>query len=144
MKHKNFSTRAEILRAAADSIEMQEKAGVAPYFRYENSEWCIYVESALLFYNQSSIEFPLAVVEGKHVWEGDELWLLATGEKVTAGQYPISLILATGSWNPPKPKTVMVELLVEDVENLANHCTRVGASSERVYQACRKALEELK
>lgn len=43
----------------------------------------------------------------------------------------------------PKPKTVMVEMLVEDAEFLSHPAFPV-INQQRVSEACRKALEELK
>lgn len=85
--------------------------------------------------------FAIAEVEGKPCFM--DSWLYAPdGARFMAGQhsqlywcdkYP----LETCSWNPPKPKTIMVELLVEDAEMLTNRCVAI----ERVNKACRQALE---
>lgn len=42
------------------------------------------------------------------------------------------------SWNPPKPKTVMVELTIEQAELGA----KLGLTTD-IASACRKALEEV-
>ena len=138
MKHKNFETRPELLRAAADSIEMQEKAGVEPMCknRYKYVMHCS-------FDDPSWYEFPLAVVEGRQVWEGDEMWKHGAKFNVCC-----SADICGASWNPPKPKTVMVELTVEDAEKYAEYANLKNSgfnpSALRVAQAMKKALEEMK
>ena len=49
------------------------------------------------------------------------------------------------TWNPPKPKTVMVEHLLEDVEEFGKGYLKVSCSCcDRITEDCRKKLEELK
>ena len=99
------------------------------------------------------IEFALAIVENKPCFRGDELWSLPNNFKFIAdhtndiGIWNKSLNgLSNGarftecSWNPPKPRTVMVEMELTDVQYIAN----TGAISIPCFNACRKALEELK
>lgn len=104
-----------------------ESFNAPPEFNLDGSEYII----------------ALGVVEGKPVWDGDTVWFITT-----EGAYyrQIATIkhdfkLAGWSWNPPKPKTVMVELTVEDAEHLSNVYGRENSS---IHLACRKALEELK
>lgn len=134
MKHKNFTTRAELLRAAADSIEMQEKTGEP---MYKDKGFLTQMRHASFWYNLRDYEFPLAVVEGKPVWEGDELWNKESGDSALAAPNSCWEKL---SWNPPKPKTVMVELRVDAMQYQAN----TGLSSDLITEACRKALKEMK
>ena len=98
-------------------------------------------------------ELAFAIVEGKPVFKGDELWNVPNRFKFTADYYEGGLLgsrkcnsegqsvawLTDCSWNPPKPRTVMVELLVEDVEKLCGIF-----DSANIGRACRKALGELK
>jgi hypothetical protein len=80
-------------------------------------------------------EFPLAVVEGKPVW-GDSLLYSENGTEYDMKKLYVSpAVLKKLSWNPPKPKIVMVELLREDAEYLANWIEPI-----RLANACRKAL----
>ena len=75
----------------------------------------------------------LGVVEGKPVWEGDTLFTIQ-GDAVLAQsdhKYP-----GVWSWNSSKPKTVMVELLVEDARFYSLNCFSLG-------EACRRALRNL-
>ena len=88
-------------------------------------------------------EFALAIVEGKPVFKGDMLFHYTGGvykmERGSDGKLN-SWNIECWSWNPPKPKTVMVEMLVEDASYVAN----VGLVNTKMVQACRKALEGLK
>ena len=83
-------------------------------------------------------QFAIAEVEGKPVFIGDELYHVGYG-KQTINEVVV-LIPKNWSWNPPKPKTVMVEMLVEDARYVAN----TGAISLPMVAACKKALENLK
>lgn len=96
--------------------------------------------------------FAIAEIEGKPVFMGDELWCGDTKFKVAYASaltvYGVIGLLATNyatsisdcSWNPPKPKTVMVEMLVEDAQLLMGKFSSV----KNIYTSCKKALEELK
>ena len=87
-------------------------------------------------------ELALGVIEGKPVWEGDKLW---------CAEYPCKQEISAltihrfkWSWNPPKPATVMVELLVEDAEKWAQIVSNKSTSIyQNIAEACRKALEKL-
>jgi len=131
-----YTSRVQLLRDAADSIEMQEKHGIIPTARVN------YLRAPLLtyghFYITNDWEFPLAVVEGKPVFVGDELYL--DGNKIKTWNGMDIGCLPRWSWNPPKPKTVMVELLVEDAER----CAKQSYDFASIADACRKALESLK
>lgn len=68
--------------------------------------------------------FALGVVEGKGVFKGDKFWSAASGNEYIADTYYGDSIITTSgigmctinlSWQPPKPKTVMIELLLDDV-----------------------------
>lgn len=102
-------------------------------------------------FNLGSSEYVIAlgIVEGKPVWEGDKLFFNSGGyfeinpTMISAANVP----LAKGcwSWHPPKPKTVMIELLLNDAIDFKawNSECRTPLST-RLSDACRKALEELK
>ena len=93
--------------------------------------------------NKEDYELALGIVEGKPVWEGDELYY--AGIKFSA-HYGHSFTQPGWSWTPPKQKTLMVELPLEDVELYADE--RELSLSEimdligRCAEACRKALEK--
>jgi len=131
-----YTSRAALLRDAADSIEMQEKAGIEPVFICDGSRYGI-VESLTVDDADFDCEFPLTVVEGKPVFVGDELYA-ACGNPFKVISIPKGVSLRDCSWNPPKPRTVMVELPVTVAESYSKD--QYGMLSS----ACRKALEELK
>ena len=92
------------------------------------------------------VELALGVVEGKPVWKGDALYCGSTRYTVVSTHGELhGMPIASWSWKPPKPKTVMVELLVEDAEAFyaAYGSMHIGYSRGRIARACRKALEEL-
>ena len=101
-------------------------------------------------YSAGELELALAIVEGKPVFKGDELWKISSGKKYTIasgdGRYFSvgygTVSIEDFSWSPPKPKTVMVELLVEDAESLS--VLKPYIYSNSIAHACRKALGELK
>jgi hypothetical protein len=135
-----YTSRADLLIAAGESIKMQEKAGIEPRFKYQGE--IRYPHNQSFMENEHSYEFPLSVVEGKPAFVGDVLYdeqgrrWIADDENFATG---VDKTLWYGynkmSWNPPKPKTVMVELLREDAERLAN-CAPCEA-----MKAIKKALE---
>jgi len=136
-----YTSRAQLLRDATDSIEMQEKSGIEPVAKFlsRTRGMTIATLSRLALEERYEYEFPLAVVEGKPVFLGDELYYSKTGALIRAEHCNFEICDKNYSWNPPKPKTVMVELLVEDAKFIRDY----GITS-RVTGACRKALEELK
>lgn len=97
------------------------------------------------FYNTNHVDVALGILEGKPVWEGDTLWNIITGKEYTA-TYRLNNP-TDWSWNPPKPKTVMVELTVENAEYFAVNYADNSYCQTRtieIAKACRKALENLK
>lgn len=107
--------------------------------------------------NIANYECALGIIEGKPVFKGNEIYHghdkvrvveAANTQFGIADQYRLSWIyIEDCSWNPPKPKTVMVELLRTDVEYYTNETwlpeDEFAAMNERRENACRKALEEL-
>jgi hypothetical protein len=151
-----YNTRQEVLRAAADWIDVCEKAGIEAMCKYDGYVYPI--EQCSLGKRYSGYEFPLALLEGKEVWVGSELWCtnsnhwfkvkgLINGKTGLEYETPYAGRICTSvksgcSWNQPKPKTVMIEMLVED----ANHWAKIAEADEREFrftQACKKALEKL-
>ena len=160
-----MKTLKELYLEAARVAELEEQYPTIFPIRYKNN----YYNAASLIKvyinwnaHRGEIEFALAIVEGKPVFKGDELWSLPNNFKFIAdhtndiGIWNKSLNgLSNGarftecSWNPPKPRTVMVELLVEDAKEYAR--TNIEFEGSHSYgcligtvKACRKALEELK
>jgi len=160
-----FTNRADLLIAAGESITMQEKAGIEPLMKCAISKRIETISTRDFRANPEFYEFPLAVVEGKPVFVGDELYD-QSGIKYVAGfakdqeaiwakpgtpflygksnsgnLYFCQLENAISfSWNPTKPKTVMVELLREDAEHYSRFAM-IDQREERFQAACRKALE---
>lgn len=91
----------------------------------------------------NEIELALGIIEGKPVWNGDKLFF-PNGDQVFVSEC-VSLSKATGgtydlSWNPPA-KTIMVELLVEDVKSWVEFKDECRTYlSTRTSEACRTAL----
>lgn len=97
-------------------------------------------------------QFAIAEVEGKPVFIGDNLFygeLLITVSgfvntyhvKAECGIYQCASLY----WNPPRPKTVMVEMLVKDAEWFVEaYDPECGGKTGNVSFAVKKALEELK
>jgi hypothetical protein len=86
-------------------------------------------------------EACLFVVEGKPVFKGDYMYHPAY---VSAQRIDELSILSEWSWNPPKPKTVMVELLVEDAQYIISSKWYQQEHEQKIKEACLKALGELK
>lgn len=133
-----YMTRADLLVAAGENIKMQEAAGIEPMCK--QGFWFRPIQYTNFIGLPESYEFPLAVIEGRPAFVGDVLYT-GRGERFTLDEKYRQLSLEDGvSWNPPKPKTMMVELLIEDVQFLRH--AWVQLPSKRISEACRKALEE--
>lgn len=149
-----FTNRADLLIAAGESIKMQEKAGIDPMCKIGKQISRVY--GTWFCNNADDYEFPLAVVEGKPVFNGDVLYCthpdcyqckkngttkFIVGDEESDGINPD---FSETTWNPPKPKTVMVELLREDAEWLSRQAQERLTETyalDRAGMACRKALE---
>jgi hypothetical protein len=146
-----YESRADLIVAAGESIKMQEKAGITPVYRYIK-EIVRTINSSTLLGQLDDYEFPLAVVEGKPVWS-DSVLYSKNGTKYDMKKLYVSpVVVKKLSWNPPKPKKIMVELLREDAEYWANYdieyahrgCapSRYKTASENLHRSVRKALGE--
>jgi hypothetical protein len=125
-----IKTRAELFEAAAKMMRMCDDAGIDHTYKVGMHK--LLFSSKNLSFNEepSSYEFPLAIIEGRPVFVGDELWYKKGYKIKIAGVDCISGFIAAGkdgyfsidslSWNPPKPRTVMVEMLREDAEEHAS------------------------
>lgn len=151
-----YKSRSELLRAAADSIEMQEKGGVKePVCKTKNMGVCS-IQNTAFYGGECDYEFPLAVIESKPVFVGDEPYCVGVQRKVI-GVKQGALLWESGhglrfasvehwSWHPPKPRKVLVEISVEDAKYLTEivkNCNH-DQLTNRLGWACKKALEELK
>ncbi len=158
-----MSKYTDKLQEWVDSVKMCEAAGIEPCYKYNE---CLHYQIPMLIALKSlptNYRFPIAVVEGKLVFVGDELYD-RTGVKFTAANTNQHALEGTSpefsggvlediqycSWNPPKPKTIMVETLIDDAKYFASgsHSSVTLAEYDRMVErrneACRKALEELK
>jgi hypothetical protein len=140
MKYQN---RADLLIAAGNSIKLQESAGIiSPLCKFSGRITPLEGRS---FDEPREYELPIAVIEGKPVFVGDE-WHDCFGRKYVISDVHRGLNLHPElSWLTPKPSTVMVELLREDAEYLAktaqDRLTGTYAI-DRAGVACRKAMEK--
>lgn len=135
--------QSELLRKQADMMDMAEKHGI--------DDWLCLMRLKMMrhdavtgFYNPE-YNYALGVVEGRPVFEGDELYFKGIKRIATAGskiQFPDNFDASGWTWNPPKPRTILVELLVEDAEG--TECWYNDGVQGRVKIACRKALEAIK
>lgn len=152
-----YTNRADLLIAAGESIKMQEKKlDINPICKCNGNLQTMAASSFDNFgFMRADYEFPLAVVEGKPVFAGDKLYT-STGLEYIAHK-SIAFNVSEGAisqlyWNPPKPKTVMVELLREDAEfwnsynqgddGYAGCPPRYKDASKSFYAAIRKALDK--
>ena len=134
-----FTNRADLLIAAGESIKMQESAGIKPMCKVDGD--LLSIDGRMLT-KSFDYEFPLAVVEGKAVFLGDKLYYedYPTPSIVDDIWNPKGCFDAY-SWNPPKPRTVMVELLREDAEWLSDLMNSEGVWT-RIRFAANKSLDE--
>ena len=131
-----YTNRADLLEAAAKSIRMQEAAECMPVCKCNGIT--VFIRDCTFLNWEAPYEFPLAVVEGKPVFVGDELYFGDTLVGIQDGNIFHGL-----SWNPPKPKTVLVEIPVDVAEEARKWCMS-GWVHDAIGTACRKALEEQK
>ena len=136
-------TVADIYKAWANVLEMCEGTKVNPNDCYKCFGYIVGKRPAFDSLPEN-YDFAIGIVEDKPVFIGDTLYD-GTGEKFVANdndfygfkyRYNNSLF----SCNPPKPKTVMVELTVEDAECLITK-EICPPWHRRISEACRKALE---
>lgn len=93
---------------------------------------------------RDSYELALGIIKGKPMFKGDTYYNSNGGQCIGVRPYTKEY-LDTCSWNPPAPKTVMVEMLVEDAEWLIDIWKYQSAThTGNISRACRKALEGLK
>lgn len=157
--------QSELLRKQADMMDMAEKYGITKWsslvrYRCKNSLFGIWCgkEEAEGFYSQNDYQFALGVVEGRPVFEGDELYPINFSGKVKViginkfdtkyfdviNDKGDTVQLMCLTWNPPKPKTIMVELPIETAEWYAKNTYLNTYQPHYVAEACRKSLGELK
>jgi len=137
------STAAQCLKELARVMEQfgidnAIKAVKSKYVKYEES-W--FASNMPAFSNPSDWSFAIAEVEGKPVFF-DSILYDRNGAPYTGFRGYVTDLCTGLSFNPPKPKTIMVELLVEDIEQLSKQkVTDMCYSIQRVSTSCRQALE---
>jgi hypothetical protein len=151
-------TKADLHREWARVLDMCEGTEVAPTSCWKNNGLLAVGFTPNLECSPDTYSFAFAIFEDKPVFIGDELWNVPNNFKFTAARLEghgdkrciwnggiageIGGYLKDLSWNPPKPKTVMVELLVEDAKDLTRWLS--CHSYVRVADACKKALGAIK
>lgn len=124
--------QSELLRKQADMMDLAEKHGVSTWTMLVKYRDSIYGDTKAHFdflVKGIKYQFALGVVEGKPVFTGDELYHERIGKVKVRGESGTFFKIVdeygneykgsaynpeTFSWNPPKPRTILVELLVED------------------------------
>lgn len=137
----------EATRLLLKSMEMVEgtKLGWWEVLRANNTKAKLSEDTVLAVWGKDELELAIGIIEGKPVWGGDKYWH-SNGDYCCCKEIDRSLskeYWSRCSWLPPKPKTAMVELLVEDIRDIANW-ENVLPLGNRIVEACRKALSELK
>ena len=149
-----YMKRVDLLEDAVKSIRMQERAGIEPVCKC-NGKTLLISDLGYAIPSQD-IEFPLAVVEGKPVFVGDELYCNTRSVPYkfipTSYDHKTKLLVADVnwylsvdglSWSPPKPETVMVPLLREDAVTMAGYdLPLVATSFRRIAEACAKVVND--
>ena len=154
----------EQLRMQADAMDMVEGTRLewqsCVQVKKSSGGWVVKKEPSM------SVDFEyrlaLCILEGKPVFAGDEIWNVKEEFKFTVHSWDrickeVRLIseknswawLKNASWNPPKPKTVMVELPLEVAKNLVEfdnspYFAAFNPQLKIYIDACKKALKELK
>ena len=93
-----------------------------------------------------SIVAAIAIIEDKPVFIGDRYYD-RKGNKQVATTHDIqwsSDWWKDCSWNTPKPKTVPVEILVEDAEWVVKMYHSSYSALGTIARTCRKALEDIR
>ena len=131
--------QATLYRKAADTIEMCARNGGGPVVKIKGTLHNLI--NVMYQLEPAYYEFPVAILEGQLVW-ADTVVYEGNGNKLLAQH--MNKMRTDYTLIPPKPKTVMVELTVED----ASLFEKLYAGKENKYGelalACRKALDNLK
>ena len=141
MSQPQCKTAADLHRAWANVLDMCEGTKIRPTDCFK------FLDMARTYKpdftgSPKNYTFAIGIVEDKPVFVGDTIWqcnrkFIADG--TLQEQMDECRDKTCFSWNPPKSKTIMVELLVEDAEYLSNRLHPLYS----VAIACRKSLDEL-
>jgi hypothetical protein len=144
-----MKTRADLFEAAAKMMRMADEHNIGYFYKQQKCLHTfpkgdnVYPESMVFSCPPDTYEFFINVVEGKPVFDGDELYAEG-GSKftVTPNYAPDRFGLnPLCSWLYSAPKSVMVELLREDAERLVID-EEAPAWKHRVSNTIRKELEK--
>lgn len=138
----------EAYRAIADVQEMCEGTNVC-WVDCFKSQIPFFMGNAIQSLILNMAEPAIEIIEDKPVFAGDKLWVVnpeAIGFNQQFEIYSVHTFKhkASWSWNPPKPKTVMVEMPIGLCECYANsHCIPT-LEYEVFVTNCKTALGNLK
>ena len=130
--------KSDLFREYARCVDMCEGTMISPKacFKYDNRiyglAWTGHPSFEL---EPEKYEFALAIVENMPVWEGNCLYSKTSGQSYFAQSNCRNFEDLT--WSLPKPKTVKIELLREDAEDIARYY-----GLDRIKQIFIKALEQ--
>lgn len=154
-----YKTQSELFEAVARVCKIAEENDITDWWRgswkYPGSR-DVYTNKPSLFSELHTYEFAIGLVEGKWVFSKDTLYRPdCVPVIVDKADWDSLAIIGTDceiydvkylSWNPPKPRTVMVEMLREDAEFDAGKrqytFAEIEEYSERKHQSAKKALEK--
>ena len=159
---RQCKTEADLHREWARVLDMCEgtKVNQQDCWKCDGIKRCV---EPMLRGIPKSYSFAIAIVENKPVFIGDELYYTPDGEKVTVTgissvktPYGVHLLyvirnkcgacsepVSSLSWNPPKPKTVLLEVSVECAEWYVDALKFLNGVSAEVPEAAKKALAKL-
>ena len=138
-------TLSEFFLESARVAKMEEQYPDLYLIKYKG---CNYKAKSLICYGNwkeslDETEFALSIVEGKPVFKGDKLY--CDGRKQIAGVTRFFVDDGISwSWNPPKPKTVMLEVSIEVAKDISCWAKGVGQTHSELGFAAIKALGEMR
>ena len=131
----------ELLEMQAKAMRMVEGTNVdwERCVRFKDCSGLWHVTSGM----KTTIDYQLAlaIVEGKPVFPGDEIWCLGATNGWFKTTMTKALISENLSRNPPKPKTVTIELSREDAEQIAGIAYLPDTLWFRIAKSFKEALK---
>jgi len=137
-----MKTRADLHREIARAYDLIEGTDLS-ISKVTKLNGCINSMPKTLFNLSPELyEFSLAIVENKPVFKGDTLYSPNGTMYSVYSQYIFDWALM--SWNPPKPRTVMLEVSLDVAVDISSWAKDVGKKHSELGHAAIKALKELK